>query len=122
MQIDSEDICRKRSEDTRRDLIRKVQAYVTDHLQDARLQTIASHVYLNPSYLSKIYKSETGEGLSEFIFRMRMERAAICCRSSNLKVYEVAQQLGYQKTSYFIKLFRDKYGCTPQEFKEKAGN
>lgn len=107
--------------DSRHDLIHKVQAYVADHLPEATLQTIASHVYLNPSYLSKIYKSETGEGISEFIFRMRMERACHLLQSSNLKVYEVAQQLGYQKTSYFIKLFRDKYGCTPQEYKDMAG-
>jgi len=105
-------------QDNRKEVIRQVQQYVTDHLKHANLQEIAAHVYLNPSYLSKIYKLETGEGISEFIYRLRMEQAAHLLRTTNLKVYEVAEQLGYQKTSYFIKLFKDKYQCTPQEYKD----
>lgn len=107
--------------DSRQDLILQIQAYVAENLADATLQSIADHVYLNPSYLSKIYKLETGEGISDYLFRLRMERAAYLLQSTNLKVYEVAERLGYQKTSYFIKLFKDRYQCTPQEFKERTG-
>lgn len=108
-------------QDNRKDVIRQVQRYVEDNLQHATLQEIAAHVYLNPSYLSKIYKLETGEGISEFIFRMRMEHATHLLQTTNLKVYEVAEQLGYQKTSYFIKLFKEKFNCTPQEYKDAVG-
>jgi two-component system response regulator YesN len=113
-----EQVARADQQDNRKDVIRQVQQYVTDNLKHANLQEIAAHVYLNPSYLSKIYKLETGEGISEFIYRLRMEQAAHLLRTTNLKVYEVAEQLGYQKTSYFIKLFKDKYQCTPQEYKD----
>lgn len=107
---------------TRKDLVKQVQEYVSSHLEQASLQTIASHVYLNPSYLSKVYKMETGEGISEFIFRLKMERAEYLLQSTNDKIYEIAQRLGYQKTSYFIKVFKDKYGLTPQEYRDKTSS
>ncbi|MEK3881721.1 response regulator [Paenibacillus sp. PL2-23] len=108
-----------RVQDSRTGLIQKVQEYAAGRLADASLQTIADHVYLNPSYLSKVYKLETGEGISEYLSRLKMEAAAHLLRSSSQKIYEIAAGVGYQKTSYFIKVFKDRYGMTPQEFRDK---
>lgn len=105
--------------DSRSNIVKQVQQYVSEHLSEATLQNIADHVYLNPSYLSKIYKMETGEGISDYLYRMKMDRAAHLLRTTNEKVYEIAASLGYVKTSYFIKLFKDKYGMTPQEYRER---
>lgn len=107
------------SQDSRSNTIRQVQEYVQGHLGEASLQSIAAHVYLNPSYLSKIYKLETGEGISDFLFRLKMEQATHMLRNSNEKIYEIAGGLGYVKTSYFIKVFKEKYGMTPQEYRDK---
>lgn len=96
-----------------------VHDYIAKHLGEATLQSIASHVYLNSSYLSKIYKLETGEGISEYMYRMRMEKAARLLTETGDKIYEIAQRLGYLKTSYFIKLFKEKYGLTPQEYRDQ---
>ncbi|MCR2802580.1 response regulator [Paenibacillus soyae] len=108
-----------RVQDSRTGLIQKVQEYAAGHLADASLQSIADHVYLNPSYLSKVYKLETGEGISEYLSRLKMEAAAHLLRSSPDKIYEIASKVGYQKTSYFIKVFKERYGITPQEFRDK---
>ncbi|RIX50502.1 response regulator [Paenibacillus nanensis] len=108
-----------RTQDSRTGLIQKVQEYVSNHLADASLQSIADHVYLNPSYLSKVYKLETGEGISEYLSRLKMEAAAHMLRSSSDKIYEIAAKVGYQKTSYFIKVFKDRYGITPQDFRDR---
>jgi two-component system response regulator YesN len=107
------------TKDSRSSLVRQVQEFVHEHLEEASLQSIAAHVYLNPSYLSKIYKLETGEGISDFLFRLKMEQATHKLRSTNEKIYEIAAGLGYLKTSYFIKLFKEKYGITPQEYRDK---
>ncbi|MFS0724781.1 response regulator transcription factor [Paenibacillus sp. 1P07SE] len=107
------------SQDSRSATIRLAQRYIQDHLGEASLQSIAAHVYLNPSYLSKIYKLETGEGISDYLFRLKMEQAARQLTSSHQKIYEIAAGLGYLKTSYFIKVFKEKYGLTPQEYREK---
>jgi two-component system response regulator YesN len=107
-----------RAQDSRSGIIQKVQEYASSNLDTASLQTIAEHVYLNPSYLSKVYKLETGEGISDYLSRLKMEKAAHMLRSSPNKIYEIAAMVGYQKTSYFIKVFKERYGVTPQEFKD----
>ncbi|NOU80175.1 response regulator [Paenibacillus sp. LMG 31459] len=107
--------------DSRSSIIRKVQDYIAHNPGTASLQTISSSVYLNPSYLSKIYKLETGEGISEYILRVRMEKAILLLAQSPDKIYEISVLLGYQKPSYFIQLFKKHYGMTPQEYRNKLG-
>ncbi|WP_138493337.1 response regulator [Paenibacillus pinistramenti] len=107
--------------DSRSAILRKVQDFIHEHLDSAALQTISEHVHLNPSYLSKIYKLETGEGISEYILRIRMEKAAVLLEKSPDKIYEISERLGYQKPSYFIQLFRRHFGLTPQEYRNKLG-
>ncbi len=110
------------SQDSRSGIVRQVQEYVHEHLGEASLQSIAERVHLNPSYLSKVYKLETGEGISDFLFRLKMEQAAHKLRATHDKIYEIAASLGYQKTSYFIKVFKEKYGVTPQEYRDARGD
>lgn len=107
--------------DSRSSIIRKVQEFITHNLDTASLQTISSSVFLNPSYLSKIYKLETGEGISEYILRIRMEKATSLLSQAPEKIYEISAMLGYQKPSYFIQLFKKHYGMTPQEYRNKLG-
>ncbi|MEK5255972.1 response regulator [Paenibacillus sp. FSL F4-0125] len=107
--------------DSRNSIIRKVQEYIAQNPGTASLQTISSSVYLNPSYLSKIYKLETGEGINEYTLRVRMEKAITLLEQSPEKIYEISSLLGYQKPSYFIHLFKKHYGITPQEYRNKLG-
>jgi len=108
-----------RTQHSRTGIIQKVQDYAAQHLADASLQTIADHVFLNASYLSKVYKLETGEGISEYVTRLRLETAAHLLRTTSEKIYEISVKVGYNKTSYFIKVFKDRYGVTPQEFRDQ---
>jgi two-component system response regulator YesN len=106
-------------EDSRNFIIQKTQAYMEKHLSDdVSLQAIADHVYLNPGYLSKVYKLTTGENISDYLHRLRMEKAAFLLRHSNEKVYRIAELIGYQNPPYFIKIFKKHYGVTPQDFRE----
>lgn len=71
---------------SRRHVIKQVQELVTrDTGQDLSVKMIADKVYLHPVYLSKIYKAETGEGLGDYMIRMRMERALYLLKNSNKK-------------------------------------
>ncbi|MFD2614806.1 response regulator [Paenibacillus gansuensis] len=101
-------------------VVKQVQRFIEEQLsKDVSLQTIAEHVFLHPVYLSKVYKLETGESLSDYIFRVRMEKAAYLLIHSDLKIYEITAQLGYQNPQYFIKMFRKQYGTTPQEYRDR---
>lgn len=100
----------------------KVQQYLEHNLEgDVSLQTIADHVFLHPSHLSKIYKLETGEGLSQYLFRLRMEKAAFILNQHHLKIYEVGEKVGLPNTPYFIKLFKKHFGVTPQDYRDRQG-
>jgi len=108
-----------RNQDSKVNIIQQVQRFIALNLATASLQSIADYVYLNPSYLSKLYKLETGEGISDYLSRLKLETAAHLLRTSNEKIYEIAGKVGYAKTSYFIKVFKNSYNLTPQEFRDQ---
>lgn len=114
--------CRLEAEmnDTRRQLVRQVHDYIDARLDSATLQSIAHHVSLHPVYLSKVYKQETGQSVSDTIYRRRMEQATHLLRNTKLKIYEITTMLGYSNAHYFIKLFKEYSGLTPQEYRDRA--
>lgn len=98
--------------------VRRAQEYVEHNLAgDTSLQAVADFVCLHPVYLSRVYKSETGEGLSSYILRLKMEKAEKLLTESNKKVHEIAELLGYDNSPYFIKVFKKHFGWTPKEFR-----
>jgi len=106
-------------EPSRSRIVKQVQEMVAESLgQDVSVKTIADRVFLHPVYLSKIYKTETGEGLGDYIIRIRMEKALYMLKHTNSKIYEITAALGYQNPQYFSKLFKKHYGMTPNEFRE----
>ncbi|MGU3473406.1 response regulator [Paenibacillus sp. D51F] len=106
--------------DLRSEMIRSVHEYIEQNLHYISLPSIAEHVGLHPVYLSKIYKSETGQKISDYIFSCKMERAAYLLSHSPLKIYEISSMLGYSNAHYFIKLFKESNGMTPQEFRDRG--
>lgn len=102
----------------RENAVRKIQQFVQKHLvEDVSLQAIADHMYMHPVHVSRIYKLETGENLSDYVLRLKMELAASMLANPALKNYEIALKLGYQNPNYFIKVFKKYYSLTPQEFR-----
>lgn len=95
---------------------RFIEARISD---DVSLQTIADHVGLHPVYLSALYKQEMKENISDFIMRFRMEKAGVLLRTTDMKIYELSGQLGFQNPPYFSKLFKQYYGATPQEYRDR---
>lgn len=101
-------------------IIRQIHEFIERHLQeDVSLTRVGEHVYLHPVYLSRLYKKETGESLSAYITRTRMERAARLLMTTNMKVADIAKEIGYQKTQYFIHIFKEFYDCTPQNYRNR---
>lgn len=115
------DISSEQETTSKSHIIKQVQEMVTaDSGHDLSVKTIADRVFLHPVYLSKIYKSETGEGLGDYIIRKRMERALYLLKHTNKKIYEITAELGYQNPQYFSKMFRKHYGMTPNEYRDQG--
>ncbi|MFC4305385.1 response regulator transcription factor [Cohnella boryungensis] len=109
----------KEVKDIRSVYVKKIQEFVELNLHmDVTLRALADHVNLHPTHLSKLYKIETGEGVSEYVSRLRMETACHKLKSTDKKVYEISSEIGYLDPAYFIKVFKRQYGVTPQEYRE----
>jgi len=88
--------------------------------QDLSLEGIAEQVYLTPSYVSYLFKKETGQSLIRYITQVRMDKAVALLRDTNMKIVDICQKLGYRNSNYFIQSFRQHYGVTPAKFREKT--
>lgn len=99
-------------------LISVIHQYIANHLREnISLSTIAEQVYLNPVYLSRIYKQITGETLSRYISGCRLENARELLKNSSLKINEIASGVGYESAAHFSRVFKKEYGISPQEYR-----
>ena len=89
---------------------------------DLGLGTLASMLSVNPSYLSSLFKRETGRTVTEYICEKRMQAGEHLLRTTRLQVQTVAQHCGIPDVNYFSKLFKKQYGVTPKQFREGAGS
>lgn len=112
---------RKRSHNT--ELREAVESYVYASYSDRNLSNtvIADRFSVNPSYLSRYFKEQSGEGLAEFIARVRISRAKDLL-AQNMVVSEVAQKVGLSGDVALIKLFKRIEGVTPGRFKGRSTN
>lgn len=98
-----------------------VKQYIYEHYnEDITVDSLAEKVYMAPSYLSSVFKKETGQNLSKFIKSYRMEQAKELLENTMLKIVDIANKCGYQNVSYFCSSFRDCYGVSPQKFRENG--
>jgi two-component system response regulator YesN len=99
-------------------IVDKVQTYIEDHLSHGlSLDELGKVAHLHPVYLSKLFKQETGENVSNYISRKRLEKASQLLQDSELRVNDIAQMVGYRKNQYFIQLFKVEYGVTPYQYR-----
>ncbi|WP_162551035.1 response regulator [Paenibacillus tepidiphilus] len=89
-----------------------------NYRQHYDLNTLAGMVFLTPSYLSKLFKQETGLTLTDYITDIRIREAKhLLKQSPDLKVHEIGAEVGYPDPAYFNKLFKKVVGVTPSEYK-----
>lgn len=89
----------------------------SDLTADLGLKATAKVFNVNPSYLSSLFKKETGETLTSYVNRKRMEHAAYLLSSTQMNVSAVAQSCGISDDNYFTKLFKRSNGVTPVQFR-----
>jgi two-component system response regulator YesN len=82
--------------------------------QELTLHTVADKLYINSSYLSRLFKQETGKPFSNYVLERKMDRAKSAL-IEGAKVYDAANMVGFKDPSYFTKVFRKYWGITPGE-------
>lgn len=91
----------------------------TEYDQDITLSGLAERLYLNPNYLSTLFKNETGTTFTQALLRIRMDKAKELLRTSKLKIYEVGNKVGYADSAHFSRVFKNHENMSPYEYREK---
>jgi two-component system response regulator YesN len=102
-------------------LLGAIQEYLTDHYSDPSLSmtTLSDTFNRTESYLSSFFKEQTDVRLSDYLLKLRMDKAQELLRDGFLNVDQIAQQCGYQNTSSFRRAFKRQFGVAPSDFRER---
>jgi two-component system response regulator YesN len=104
-----------------RKLIEEIQTYIIENLgKDINLRQTAAYFSYSPNYLGHIFKEETRLNFSDYVISQRLELAKKLLQNPKLKIFEVADQVGYNNLPYFNRHFKDVYGMTPGEFRRQS--
>lgn len=94
--------------------IGRIAVWIMEHSDvKVTLESVAAGVYMNPSYVSHIFKKTSGFCLSDYIAEVKTDRAKVLLRDEDMKTADVAAALGYSSVEYFSRVFRKKTGVTP---------
>jgi len=107
----------EKSGDNYRLVIRKAVEYIDEHYsEDISAQKVAREVYLNANYFSHIFKKLKKESFTDYLNKVRIEKAKELLAGNLYKVYEVSSMVGYSDYKYFSMIFKKFVGVTPTEF------
>ena len=98
-----------------------MKAYVMDHLRTATLEEAAFLTHLSSSYLSRLFRGQTGQSFSDYLLQKRMERACSMLTDARHKIYEISDAIGYDNPKNFSRAFRNYYHLSPREYREGGG-
>lgn len=103
-------------------LIESVIAYLNDNYTDPdiTLNSTAGQFYVNSSYLSRLFKQQTGTAFIRYLTELRLNRAAKLLTTTSERSYAVAQEVGFRDAKYFSTCFRKYFGVTANDYRSKA--
>ena len=108
---------------TTRHIIQEAKQYIMDNYQnpDLSVEMICRHLHMSPAYFSTIFKKETGQSLSQSLQAYRLKKAYLLLTTTHLKIYEIAEQCGYNSSQYFSMVFTKYYQCSPSDVMNQSG-
>lgn len=86
---------------------------------DVSLTETAKAVHLNASYLSQLFKQETGKNFKDYVMELKMKESSKLLKHTSLRISEVAERLGYADLAYFTNSFKKHFGQTPSKFRDE---
>lgn len=94
------------------------KSYIDEHFSEPiTLEDVAGAVHLNPRYLCRVFREQTGLTYSEYLTTRRMEYAALQLQKGQMSVVQIANAAGYQDVKYFTKLFKKQMGLRPSAYR-----
>jgi two-component system response regulator YesN len=108
----------KRQKSDKSDIVEKAARYVEEnYMEPLKIIDIADRFYVNPAYLGQQFIRKKGCSLNYYINKVRMEKAKELLLSTDLKIYEIAREIGFDDPNYFSSKFFECYNQTPSDFR-----
>lgn len=100
--------------------IAKVKDYIERHYRDnISLKQLAAQFYMNPVYLGQLFKKTYDTYFNDYLCQIRIEQSKQLLRQTDLRVYEIADRVGFNNADYFVTKFEKSVGMTPTEYRNK---
>lgn len=113
--------CRAREHHAAARVLREVNDYLETHYQgEVSLTSLAQHLHMNHSYLSRLIKKETGRNFRDLLWEFRIEQSKSLLKQSGMKAYEAAYLVGFKDPAHYSQLFKKTVGVTPTEYRDSA--
>lgn len=94
--------------------------YIQDNFATVTLAQVAEKFHYTPEYTSRLIKSTTGKSFTQILWQVRLEKAQVLLQDTNLSVSNIANQIGYETTEYFIRIFKKQMHMTPTAYRRKG--
>jgi AraC-like DNA-binding protein/ligand-binding sensor protein len=102
-------------------LVRRARAYIAGHHEDpVSLDEIAKAMHVSRFYFCKMFKKATGLTFTDYLSRIRVEKAKTLLLNPHLRVSEIAYMVGFQSLTHFNRMFRNLTGESPSHFRENG--
>ncbi|WP_028549068.1 response regulator [Paenibacillus sp. UNC451MF] len=103
-------------------MVTQVKAYIEQHFYEKiNASELADLIPISRSYLAVLFKQHTGSTLLGYLTEVRMNNAKRLLLDQQQKIYEIANQVGYENSEHFAKIFKDFCGITPKEYRKRMG-
>lgn len=100
-------------------LMEQALDYIRQHyLGELSVKQVAEHVHLNPSYFSTLFKKETGETFTNYVNKLKLQRAQVLLRNTDMRMTEICQTVGFEDSTYFSSVFKKYFHMSPSEFRQ----
>ena len=113
-----QDMCRQIGSDGAGTVIKRMYYYMEkNYSQDLKLESIAKMFNYNSNYLGKVFRKEIGDSFHNILDTIRITNAKRLLTETDLKVYQISEQVGYSNIDYFYLKFKKYVGISPKEYK-----
>lgn len=99
------------------DMIFRILKYIETHYKAGTLAEISGELRLPPYYVSRLLKKYTGHTFKELLQQQKLQQAVYLLSQTTLSVDGILEAIGYNNSSFFYRGFRERYGCSPREYR-----
>ncbi len=100
--------------------IAKVKDYIERHYQEnISLKQLAVQFYMNPVYLGQLFRKAYDTYFNDYLCQIRLEQSRKLLRQTDMRIYEIAERVGFNNADYFVTKFEKNVGMTPTEYRNK---